>query len=157
MRFEVDDVQLSDLGPSGWFGVAIAGAGVALGVDGLVDGLAGTGDLLVGVGFGALIILVGAVLAYEDARPECEGTCDHCGEHVQANSSREGVDEYVLVVATGSPRRASLGPLSVVIGRQKDDKKYCSGECAAVDERVLLEKRGGQKVPATTSSEGADA
>ncbi|ELZ23493.1 hypothetical protein C475_14508 [Halosimplex carlsbadense 2-9-1] len=152
LPLEVDDARLSDLGFGGWFGLVIIGAGAAIAGSEIVDWATGSGsDVLLGVGLGAVVALVGAMFAYEDASPECDATCANCGAHVRAHSSRDSVDEYVEVNASGAPRRATLGPLSVVIGTHEHESIYCSGECAAKDDRVLLERDGEQLEPVATS------
>ncbi|WP_436931673.1 hypothetical protein [Halosimplex halobium] len=148
LPLEVDDARLSDLGIPGLFGLALAVAGVALGVDQALGG-----DLVAGVLLGGFLCLLGAALAHDDATPECDATCATCGDHVRGHASRDGVDEYVVVHSSGSPRRVSLGPLSVVKEEQTLESVYCSGECAAEDERVLLERQGETLRPVETSDE----
>ncbi|WP_415381466.1 hypothetical protein [Halosimplex sp. TS25] len=146
LPLEVDDVRLSDLGPGGWFGLALGGGGLAWGVH-----LALGGDFVGAALAIGLLGLVGGMFAYEDGTPECDSTCATCGAHVRVHSSRNGVDEYLEAHASGSPRRLSLGPLSVVVGTHELRSVYCSGECAAEDDRVLLDRQGEQIEPVQTS------
>lgn len=146
LPLEVDDARLSDLGIPGLFGLALAVAGVVLAVDQALGG-----DLVAGVLLGGFLCLLGAAIAHDDATPECETTCDGCGDRVRSHASRDGVDEYVVVHSSGSPRRVSLGPLSVVKEEQTLETVYCSGECAAETDRTLLERQGDRLEPVATS------
>ncbi|WP_226010520.1 hypothetical protein [Halomicrobium salinisoli] len=152
---DVDDVRLSDLSLEGWIGLGTGTAGVA-GVGYTVITWAATGgDVLGGLLLGGVAVLLGTMLAYENGRPECDVACDNCGQHVRSHSSRDGVDEYVEVYASGSPRRISIGPFSIVAERREIDHVYCSGECADEDTRVLLDKHDHDTVPATAGVEDA--
>lgn len=139
-RVAVDGVRLSDLSIPGWLGLGLSA--VSLGylaresVGWLVFG--GEIDWLV---MGAVGVLFGAAIAYMNGRAECDATCDHCGDRVWAHSGRDGDAEVVEVRSVGSPRRARLGPLSLVVERERMDHVYCSGECAEADShrRVLID------------------
>jgi len=146
LTLEVDDARLSDLGLGGWFGLAVVVAGVGLAVNQALKG-----DVLAGLLIGGFVVLIGAALAYEDGTPECDTTCANCGTRVRSHASRDGVDEYVEVHASGSPRRVSLGALSVVKDRQTLEVVYCSGQCASEDDRALLEREGKVLEPVATS------
>jgi len=148
LPLEADDARLSYLPLFGWLALVFIGIGIAVGID---QALAGeyVGAVLAVAIFG----VSGAMIAYDDATPECEAACANCGAHVCGHSSREGVDEFVEVHASGSPRRVSLGPLSAVMSTNTESLIYCSGECAAADERVLLERDGDQLEPVATSDD----
>ncbi|QLH83220.1 hypothetical protein [Halosimplex pelagicum] len=144
--FEVDDARLSDLGIPGMFGLALAVGAVVLAVE---QGL--KGNVTAGIVLGGFLGLIGAGIAHDDATPECDATCAACGERVRSHASRDGVDEFVEVHSSGSPRRISLGPLSVVKEEQTLETVYCSGACAAADDRVLLERDGERLEPVQTN------
>jgi len=142
---DIDGVRLRDLSIGGWLGVAIAGAGIFLIGSGLFAAL---GELMWGVdpteslgkaAIGLVVVLVGGAAAHDTATAEVEAPCESCGRSVRVHSGREGVDEAVLVRASATPRRLDVGPLSIVHGRVKRDKVYCSGECADRDERLFIE------------------
>lgn len=145
-RVSVDSIQLSDLAIDGWLGIGLAGGGVFVITDGLVRWITEGADPISAVVVGVLLTLVGGILAYESAAPEFEGHCDSCGQYIRSHSSRDGADEVVRVEATGTPRRAKIGPLSFVLQRKKDDRIYCSGECAAGSTRVLMESHDHETI-----------
>ncbi|WP_018259334.1 hypothetical protein [Halomicrobium katesii] len=137
----VDGVRRSDLSVLGW--AAIAGASclalwtLVAGVEVLLYGDR-VGDLVIG---GVLtVVLLG--FAQSEAAPEIEGTCQHCGESIRTQSNRDGVDEVVEVMSTVSPRRAAIGPLSVVLQTRTGEWLYCCGDCAQADQdrRQLTER-----------------
>lgn len=157
MSIEIDDVRLSDLSLGGWFGIGLAGFGIYLIGDAVIEWVTtGGGDPIALSLFGGLIAVVGAMLAYDNGRPECESHCDACGEYIRSQSSQDGVSEYVEVHASGTPRRARFGPLSLVTERAMDQWVYCSGECAAADaeSRILV---GHIKTEAVRAAEVDDA
>lgn len=137
----VDSVRLSDLTVVGWIGIGIATLSLGWGGQVLLSNLIFGGKIvgpLFMMGFGALF---GGFMAYSEATPECEETCQSCGDYVRNHSTRDDATEHVEVFMSGAPRRLSLGPLSVVAERQTETRVYCSGECATVDasNRVMLE------------------
>ncbi|WP_254271093.1 hypothetical protein [Haloarcula marina] len=140
----VDSVRLSDLSLLGWGGVWLSVAGISYTVREVVLASVWGGPWIEPIVIGGLIALLGGIGAYENARPECQSTCDHCGEIVRSHSSRDATDEFVEVHASGTPRRARLGPLSLVVERQQSTFVYCSGECATADaeSRVFIESIG---------------
>jgi len=134
----VDDAQLSDLSPAGWLGLGIA----TLGVGGILYEigvwLSIGADPIEGLVLGTLATILGLTLAHDNAMPEEEGNCDNCGAHVRTHSSRDTADEVLLVKASGKPRRARIGPLSIALQSQNSEHLYCSGSCAAEDSRVMI-------------------
>ncbi|WP_424001198.1 hypothetical protein ACOZ4I_15720 [Haloarcula salina] len=138
----VDCVRLSDLSPMGWFGIAIGLAGIGHAVHEITTAMVWGGPWLEPLVVAGFALAIGFGIAYIDGGPEVEAACDHCGQHIRAQSSRDGVDEAVTVEASGSPRRARLGPLSVVIQRHTSEWVYCSGDCAAADadRRVMIDE-----------------
>ena len=140
----VDSIRLSDLSFIGWAGIWLAVGGVTYAVREIVLASVWGGPWLDPILIGGFLALLGAAIAYENAQPECEAVCDHCGAYIRSQSSRDGADEYVKVHASGSPRRARLGPLSLVVRRCRSSFTYCSGDCAAADadSRVLIETVG---------------
>ncbi|MBX0323875.1 hypothetical protein EGH21_12625 [Halomicroarcula sp. F13] len=135
---EFDDVRLSDLSLGGWLGLVIAGVGLWAIGKALVEWVMLGNDPLVGLVAGGFFALIGAMLAYDNGLPECEAHCEACGGHIRSQSSRDGVSEFVEVRASGTPRRASVGPLTVVTERNRREWTYCSGECAAADAESRL-------------------
>ena len=121
MTISVDSARLTDLTVVGW-----AGLGLSLGS--AVYGIYALDALTV------IPVLVGLAVAYFDALPEYDVSCDNCGDHVRVHSARDGTDEVVEVNAAGTPRRISVGGLSVVCQTDKQSFHYCSGACATEDE-----------------------
>jgi hypothetical protein len=148
-----DDVRPSDLSAFGWFGVVIAGAGVGHAVYGVVDWFLWAGDPFGNLLLGGFALLFGAVVAHDNAKPECKTACDNCGTELYVHSGRDNVSEYVAAYASGPPRRATLGPLSLIIGRQEITREYCSGECAAEDSRVVIHGHDHTVASATPEEE----
>lgn len=146
----VDDARLSDLSVGGWIGM---GTGV-LGIAGILytvgEWAAFGSDPAAGILIGGLATVLGFAFAHDNATPEEEGNCENCGAHVRTHASRDTADEVVLVQTSGKPRRAEVGPLSVVLQYQRPEYIYCSGECAAEDERILI---SGESVETSTSAE----
>ncbi|QIO23092.1 hypothetical protein [Haloarcula sp. JP-L23] len=137
---DVDSVRLSDLSLEGWFGLGLITVGlVVIGQTAVEWDMFGDNPVA-GLAVGGFLAVFGAFMAYENGRPECDETCDACGEHIRSQSSRDGLSEFVEVRASGTPRRARLGPLSVVTERNTGRWVYCSGKCAAADaeSRVLV-------------------
>ncbi|PSQ06655.1 hypothetical protein BRC92_00350 [Halobacteriales archaeon QS_4_69_31] len=157
---DADDTRLSDLSPMGVIGfvVAVAGLGWA-GLELARFALSGGSTSLEAAPFilGGFAFLIGAMIAYEDATPEVSATCDNCGSHVRSHSSRDRVDEYVRVFTSGSPRRLELGPLSIVTETQTLERVYCSGECAAADARIMLERDEHEMVPTEPTTGASEA
>ncbi|GGN92258.1 hypothetical protein [Haloarcula pellucida] len=137
----VDCVRVSDLSPVGWFGIGIGLAGVAYAAREITAAMVFGGSWLESIVVGSLALVIGLGIAYADGGPEVEAACDHCGQYIRSQSSRDGVEEFVEVKASGSPRRAHLGPLSLVLQRQTEEWTYCSGDCAAADadRRALID------------------
>ena len=141
----VDGVRRSDLSVLGWAAIAAAGC-LALwtfgaGLEVLVSGNR-VGEFVIG---GVLmVVLLG--FAHSEAAPEIEGACANCGDNVRSQANRDGVDEVVEVSTSGSPRRASVGPLSFVVNHTTDEWLYCSGDCAHADQdrRQLIERPDGR-------------
>jgi len=134
----VDDARLSDLSLGGWFGVALVVGGLGGAGYELVQWATVGSDPAGGLLFGTFLAIVGAALAHDNATPEQEGNCENCGAHVRTHSSRDSADEVVIVQASGRPRRASVGPLSIVLQRQQPEYLYCSGACTEEDTRVVI-------------------
>jgi hypothetical protein len=137
LPLNVDGVRLSDLTVAGLIGAAVAVVGIGGMLVGLVDLVTGA-DWVGTLGGGALALLFGAVIAYEEARPEVDTHCAACGAAIRVHSSREGSDEAIMAKCSNDPKRAQLGPLSVVTEERKAEWTYCSGECAAADDRLVL-------------------
>lgn len=152
---EVDSARLSDLSLMGWLFVGVGAVGVGVVVQTVVEWAVSGADPSAGFVGGGILVIVGAGLAYIDAMPEWEGNCENCGEHVRTHSSRDGADEVVRVEATGTPRRASIGPFSVVVQRRKCDRLYCSGECADEDTVVLTGPHDHETAATTEVSDRA--
>lgn len=156
MKLDVDDARLDDLSAEAWTGLAVALVVTAAGI-----WMAVTGDLAGLVLSGSTVLLAGVGLK-ETLEPEFDGVCETCGEHVYVNSARDGVDEVVIVRATGTPKRARVtgitGRLSVamVMQRNKDERAYCSAECAHRDERLLIPHYGHDEILETPSTEASD-
>lgn len=136
---DIDGFRFRSLSIGGWLALAIGLGVLAWGVIELVKyGLGIPGNHLGGAVIGGIVGFVALAFAYDSGTPEYEGTCDACGAYVCVDSSRDGADEYLVVCASGSPRRISYGPLSAVTQRQTTEWIYCSGECADADTRVIL-------------------
>ena len=151
---EIDGVRLGDLSLGGWIAGGIGVLGLAVVADGLFEVVA---DLmwnapveaaLVQATLGGLLILFGLVGVSDNATAEVDATCDNCGAHVRTHSGRDSADEAVIVEASGPPRRAHIGPVSVITQRQTKTRYYCSGTCADEDARVFIDARAPEKVPA---------
>lgn len=127
--FEIDGVRLRDVSPFGLvFGGGVAGLGLYIGIGTLAG--ANEIDLVAGLGLGVFLLAGGAFLAYQDARPEFDGACEHCGERIVANTGAEGVDEFVCVERVGEPKRLTVGGYSIILSRQQRHYDYCSPACA---------------------------
>ncbi|WP_372478941.1 hypothetical protein ACAH01_08905 [Halomicrobium sp. HM KBTZ05] len=129
----VDRVRLSDLSPIGWFGIALAIGALGYAANDLLKTVVRGGPWVDPLAVAGVGLVFGFGVAYLDGGPEIESTCDHCGAYIRAQSSRGGVDEYIECHASATPRRATLGPLSVVLQRQTAEWTYCSGDCATAD------------------------
>jgi len=136
---KLSHIRLSDLSTGGVVALGVAGAGVAFGVWSAFESVMLGGDLILELLFSAVVFALGVMFAYDTAKPEYQGTCDSCGEPIECNSSRDSTDEVIVVKASGAPRRLSLGPLSIVVDRQRLERMYCSGECVESDTRVVLD------------------
>ncbi|MFC6757884.1 MULTISPECIES: hypothetical protein [Haloarcula] len=149
MALSVDDARLSDLSVGGWLGVGLAVLGIGIVATSAGEWLLSGADPIAGLVGGGFVALIGAALAHDNATPDEEGTCEHCGAHVRVHSSRDTADEAVLVRMSGRPRRISLGPVSVVAQRQTTEHLYCSGECASEDTRAVITSDDHQATAAT--------
>ena len=149
MPLSVDDARLSDLGPSGWLGVALATLGAVIVANSAVEWALSGADPAAGLLGGGIVAVIGAALAHDNATPDEEGNCENCGAHVRVHSGRDTADEAVLVRMSGRPRRISLGPLSVVAQRQRPEHLYCSGECATEDTRAVMTSADNQATAPT--------
>lgn len=136
---EIDGVRFRDIGAGGVVGLAIAGFATLFAASEVVSILAGEGGSLVGaLAVGALGVFIGGILAYEDASPEFDGYCEHCGERILINSGSSDTTEHVIVRTTAEPRRLRVGGRSIVTERRKDEHAYCSPACASSDTRYVV-------------------
>lgn len=130
-RLSVDGVRLSDLSVLGWSALVSAACltmlTVQLGLEHVV-----TGDRPAFV-LSAIGVLAFALFAYNDAAPEIEDTCANCGTTARTQRNRDGVDEVIEVHSSGSPRRLTIGPFSMVVQTNSQTRYYCSGDCAHAD------------------------
>jgi len=131
----IDGIELRDLSVGGWIGIGISIAGAAWFAEAILYSVF---DPTIQLAGGALVAFGGALIAYQNAKPELEDRCATCGDPVSVRSSRDGTDEAVLVRSSETPRRATVGSVSVVLSRRKAERVYCSGECADADERPFL-------------------
>lgn len=129
----VDGVRLRDLSVGGWLGLGI----VAIGLASIAQAvLFPVGDPLLHYVGGPIVALVGASIAYNNAVAEVESRCEACGVPVRVHSGRGGTDEAIIVRGSAAPRRAKVGPISLVIKRKTREAVYCSGACADEDEWI---------------------
>lgn len=149
MRLSVDDARLSDLSIGGWLGIGLAALGVVIAANSVGEWVLYGADPVVGIVGGGFVALFGAALAHDNATPEADGVCEMCGVRATTHSNRDSADEVILVRGSGKPRRATLGPLSVVLQTRDAEYLYCSGECADEHERVHVGETDTQ--PAATS------
>ncbi|WP_284007832.1 hypothetical protein [Haloarcula pelagica] len=131
---DIDGVRTRDLN---WLSVLLVGLAVGLAlfavrnVVGLLLGFPGVE--IDTTGFATIAALICILAAYSQASPEFDGVCDSCGNSLTINTGAEGEDSMVLVRKTGSPRRASVGPLSFVVETRRIERDYCSPDCAKRD------------------------
>jgi len=143
----VDGVRLSDVSVIGWIALAAAGClslwALGAGLEVLVTGDRG-GEFVIG----SVLTVVLLNFAYSESGPEIEGVCANCGDSVRTQANRDGVDEVIEVVASGSPRRVSIGPFSVVVQTTTDEWRYCSSECVDddCDRRTLIGQPDGRQL-----------
>lgn len=130
---DVDGVRLRDLSVGGWLGVGIVVLGIASVAQAV---LYPVGDPLLHYVGGPLVALAGASIAYNNAVAEVESRCETCGVPVRVHSGHGGTDEAVIVRGSAAPRRATIGPISLVIKRTTREAVYCSGTCADDDEWI---------------------
>jgi len=130
---EVDTARRSDLSVLGWLGVGLAVTGLGYATWTLMTAATTGGGIVDGLVVGTGAVLLGGGVAYESATPEVDAVCDHCGEHILAQSSRDGHDESIEVYCSSDPRRGRLGPVSAVLQRRSATFHYCSGACAEAD------------------------
>ena len=130
---EVDSARRSDLSVLGWLGVSLATTGLAHAAWTVMTAVTTGGGIVDGLLLGTFAVLLGGGVAYESATPEVDAMCDHCGEHILAQSSRDGHDESIEAYCSSDPRRGRLGPVSAVLQRRTATFHYCSGACAEAD------------------------
>ena len=143
-RLSVDGVRLSDLSILGWSALLSAACLTLLTVQlGMEHAVTGDRPAFVVTAIGAVGL---ALFAYNEAAPEHEAACEHCGATARTQANRDGVDEVIEVHSSGSPRRATVGPFSMVVQTNSRTRIYCSGECADADRerRSYIEQPDGR-------------
>lgn len=100
--------------------------------------VSGDALLLDQLALGGIVAAFAVWWVYDELKPRHDTACEHCGEPVYVHSNRRGTSEAFVVEAAGTPRRQRLGPLSIIRERKTSKDVYCSGECAAEDERFFV-------------------
>lgn len=77
-----------------------------------------------------IVALFALFIGVDNSLPDLETACDSCGEHLTLHSGRDETDEIHIVRRTETPRRLHVGPLSVVVKRDRREYHYCSSECS---------------------------
>jgi hypothetical protein len=152
-RADLADVFLSGLGFV-FFGLAARTLLLeALGESGVDSPLVAS---LISVGFGIAFFWT----VHRCIRPEYNEVCAVCGDEIVVDSATDGFDSALLVRTSDTPNRLTLGPLSVIRRRDKDEETVCSGDCA---ERWVSEfqhykdlRNAHREVPVTDPSEVQD-
>jgi hypothetical protein len=148
----VDNARRSDLSVVGWLGIGLAVTGLAYAGWTLMTAATVGGGIVEGLIVGIGGALLGGYAAYENATPEMDAMCDHCGDRIFEHSGRDGHDQCIEAHCSSDPRRGRLRPLSVVLQRRKATFHYCSGECAEADA-----ERRRMKSPSRTDDSTAAA
>ena len=150
LRLDVDDARLSDLSLGGWLGLGAVPVGLGAMVHSIGQWALTGADPAAGILVGGLVAIIGAAFAHDNATPETMADCENCGRRVRIHASRDTADEVVLVQMSGRPRRATVGPLSVVVQTRKREYWYCSDECAVEHTRPVMSTERNQATAATS-------
>lgn len=102
-----------------------SGALAVLSVYAALEGAAGVAEVVV---FG-LFSVVSYGVVREAVRPEVADECQECGRALVVDSARDSSDTAVTVQQSGEPTRRRVGPLSVILERDRDRGVYCSAVC----------------------------
>lgn len=131
----IDGVRAEDvsLGAVAVF-VAVAIMAYFVFIEGWQTAAAGDGASYVGsVLIAGVVLFLGVMFAYESAKPEVDTECDACGAPIRVNSGADRRDGVLVARRTKPPRRMHLGPLSLVVNRNRHEWQYCSVGCVERD------------------------
>jgi len=132
---EISGIRLRDIGPFGLliaFGALTSLSWGAIATAKSIPASGGVNLIPLAIG-GFFFVILGAMVYQEGLSPEFDGNCDRCGDRIVVNSGAERPDEYYKTIKTGAPKRASVFGYSMVLGTQREERAYCSPECAKAD------------------------
>ena len=122
-RFDAADVFVTLLG------LVAAGAAVRYAYQGTL-GTADVDSPLVAAGLLAVISAMLFRAAWSLVAPEYDDTCAVCGDSITVDSASDGFDSALVIRSADSPDRWTLGPISMISHRDRDEEIVCSSECA---------------------------